>query len=129
MERKTVVASLLLAALSLSAIGIAAQHPQHHPPQATTRESKAASMMSERMMSGGMMAHHQEMETLVAQLLQSFAVLESEEDPAARKNRLAEHGALLEQLKSKFNQRSEMTQEMMDQTKNCPMMSGEHKQD
>ena len=133
MERKTTVvsfASLLLAALFLSAIGAAAQHSQHHPQQVTPKgESEADSMTAGRMMSHGMMAHHQEMEKVIDRLLENFAALGSEENRSALKGRLAEHGALLEQLQSKFNQRSEMMKKMMDHMKSCPMMSEEHKQD
>lgn len=129
-QKTTTVAFLLLAALSVSAIVAVAQHSQHHPAQATPNEEpKTGSMMSRKMMSEGMIAHHQKMETLVDQLLESFAALQNETNPAAAKDKLAEHGALLEQLQNKFKERSKMMQKMTEHMKNCPMMGGEQKRE
>ncbi|MFQ5663964.1 MAG: hypothetical protein ACE5HL_09045 [Terriglobia bacterium] len=138
MHHKATIASFLLAGLSVFAIAAVAQHAQHHPEQTNpTEESKGKSMMSGGMMSGGMMsggmmARHQEMQTLLGQLVESFATLEGaladQRVGATAKQRLAEHRALLEQLQSKLTHRSEMMQKMMEKKDGCPMMGGKEKQ-
>lgn len=143
MHHKATIASFLLAGLSVFAIAAVAQHSQHHPEQTNPKEeSKGKSMMSGGMMSGGMMsggkmsggmmARHQEMQTLLGQLVESFATLESaladQRVGAPAKQRLAEHRALLEQFQSKLSQRSEMMQKMMEKKNGCPMMGGKEKQ-
>jgi hypothetical protein len=62
------------------------------------------------MMSGDMMTQMPKMmmgqtETgkLVDQLVKSFTAIEAEKDPAALKGKLAEHGALLKELQTKFS--------------------------
>jgi len=85
-------------------------------------------MMPCGMMPEGMMARHQEMEQLADRLLDSFTALRNEQNPETLKNRLREHGTLLDELHSKIQQRSEMMQKMMEQMEDHPMMRGEHKQ-
>ena len=102
MKSTTLIASLVIAAFSLFVIRVAAQHSEH--PQ-------------EGMMSPDMMTQHQELGKMIDQLNKSFAALENEKDPAVLKNKLAEHGALLKQLQSKFQQSAGMmgmTGQMME---------------
>jgi uncharacterized protein HemX len=113
----------LVVLLAAFAIGAAAQHSEHHPAQAAAKpEAKMQSVPT-----GDMMAHHQEMEKLTSQLLQSFTALENEKDPSAIKKLQAEHRALLEQLQGKVKERAEMMQKMSEHMKTCPMMKSEHK--
>lgn len=53
-----------------------------------------------------MMTHHQEMGKLIDQLLITFSAMENEKDPAILKQKLVEHGALLKELRSKFQESS-----------------------
>ena len=83
---------------------------------------------SQGMMDGGMMGmmgqmttHHQQMSTLMNKLMQSMAAIQSEKDPAALKSKLAEHQALLSQLRSQMMQQGNMMQMMSGQMKqSCP---------
>ena len=59
-----------------------------------------------------MMSQHEEMGKLIDQLVKSFSALENEKDPALLKKDLAEHGALLKELQSKFQHNSGMTGQM-----------------
>ena len=119
MKSKTLIASLIIAALSLFVIRVAAQHLEH--PQ--------GGMMSPDMMTQHqqMMSQHQELAKMIDQLNKSFAALENEKDPAVLKNKLAEHGALLKQLQSTFQQGAGMrgmTGQMMEHS--MIMQHGEH---
>ena len=100
MKSKTLIASLFIAALSLFVIRVAAQHSEH----------QQGGMMSPDMMAQHqqMISQHQEMRNLIDQLNKSFAALEIEKDSTLLKKMLAEHGALLKQLQSKFQQGSGM---------------------
>ncbi len=113
MKSKTLIASLVIAAFSLFVIRVAAQHSEH--PQ--------GGMMSSDMMTQHqqMMSQHQELGNLIDQLNKSFAALENEKDPGVLKSKLAEHGALLKQLQSKFQQSSGMMG-MMGQSMDHSMM-------
>ncbi len=106
MKSKTWVPLLGIAALSLFGIRVAAQQSGH----------EQSGMMSPDVMAQHqqMMSQHEELRSLIDQLSQSFASLENEKDPAVLKRKLAEHGALLKQLQSKFQQSSEMM-DMMGQ--------------
>ena len=100
MKSKTLIASLFIAALSLFVFRVAAQHSEHPQGGMTSPD-----MMPQHQQ---MMSQHQELGNLIDQLTKSFAALEIEKDPAVLKTRLAEHGALLKQLQSKFQQSSGM---------------------
>lgn len=130
MNRKVLIASLLLAALSLFVIGAAAQHSQHQPSQKSPEaESQAEATMPCGMMPEGMMARHQEMEKLVDRLVNSFTALKNEQDPERLENQLREHGTLLRELQSKVQHHSEMMHGMSEHMKDHPMMGGEDKKD
>lgn len=118
-----VMAYSVVVLLAAFAVVAAAQHSEHHPAQTTAKpEAKMQSMPM-----GDMMAHHQEMEKLTNQLVDNFAALENERDPAAMRKLQAEHRALLEQLQGKVKERAEMMQKMSEHMKTCPMMKSEHK--
>jgi hypothetical protein len=116
---KTIAISFLVATLAAFAAGVAAQSAGQ-----TTEPSPGMmgrGMMGQGMM-GPMMSHHQQMSELMNKLTQSMAALESEKDPAALKSKLAEHRALLEQMRTQMTQQSGMMQRMAAQAGNCPMM-------
>src|SRR3990172_7855091 len=109
MKSKTLIASLFIAALSLFVFRVAAQHSEHPPGGMTSPD-----MMPQHEQ---MMSQHQETAKVIDQLVNSFSALENEKDPAVLKNKLAEHGALLKQLQSKFQESSGMmgmTGQMME---------------
>ncbi len=121
MKRRTVLASLSLAALSLFAVGAQAQHAQHHPSE----QNSGTGMMGQGMNEGGamgqdMMAHHQEMQKLMDRLMQSMTALENEKDPAARSKLMAEQCALLAKMHREMVQQGKTTGGLME---NCPIMS------
>ena len=77
------------------------------------------------MMGGGMMgmmgqmtSHHEQMNTLMNELMQSMSAIQNEKDPEALKSKLAQHEALLNQMRG----------QMMGQGKAMQMMSGQIKQ-
>lgn len=114
-KSRTMIAALLLAALSLFAFRATAQQSEPHQ----------GGMMSQDMMTQHqkMMTRHQEMGNLIDQLVKSFSALETEKDPALLKKKLAEHGALLKEMQSKFQQNSGMmTMGQMGQMSGHSMM-------
>ena len=106
MKSKTLIASLVIAAFSLLVIRVAAQHSEHSQGGMTSPDIMP---QHEQMMS-----QHQELGKMIDQLNKNFSTLENEKDPAVLKPKLAEHGALLKQLQSKFQESSGMM-DMMGQ--------------
>jgi uncharacterized protein HemX len=107
--------------------GAAAQHEEHHSnqtaPKAEQGKSMAGGMKSQMPQ---MMMEQNETAKLVDQLQKSFTAIEDEKDPAALKQKLAVHGALLKELQTKIRSQShrmEMMQHMMDGS----MMGGQVK--
>jgi hypothetical protein len=144
--RKTIVISAI-ATLGLLVTGAIAQHEEHHqdqtaPPASTADAGKTSGMMSGNMMAGGMMAQMPKMmagqaETgrLADQLRKSFAAIEAEKNPAARREKLERHGELLRALQENVQNQARMM-DMMHQTMGGfrmggpmkePMPGGEHK--
>ena len=78
------------------------------------------------MMGGGvmsqMMTHHQQMTETMNRLMQSMTAIQNEKDPAALQSKLAEHRALLEQMRSQMMQQGGVMQNMMQNMHN--MMQG-----
>jgi len=72
---------------------------------------------------GEMMTRHQQMMSNMNKLMQSMAAIEAEKDPAALKAKLAEHRAVLEQMRSQMMHQGEMMQQMMGCTQ-PPAVSG-----
>ena len=88
--------------------GAAAQHEGHTMPA----PDKAAAAPAKDEMKGGMMAEHAEAAKLADQLVNGFAAIENEKDPAALKEKLAEHGRLLKELQGKLKAQSQMMDQM-----------------
>jgi len=116
MRWKAIVASLFLSGF-LVAAGAGAQHHGHPAPGSKPDAAASAA------------AHHQQMQALAEDLLESLAALEleGEQGPETLKKNLAEHRVLLAQLQSKIRQCSEMTPKAGKRAKGCCMMGSEHK--
>ena len=69
-----------------------------------------------------MMAQHQQMTELMNKMTQSMAALQAEKDPKALASKLAEHRALLEQMRTLMgNQGGMMNQAAQQFAQGCPM--------
>lgn len=90
---------LALAAV-FSVFGIAAAAQQQQQPGATMG------------MMGQMGNRHQQMVDNMNKLMQSMSAIEAERDPAALRQKLADHRALLDQMRSQMMQQGEMMQHM-----------------
>jgi hypothetical protein len=120
-----VIAFLAIAGI-LIVPGARAQQQQRHPEQAKPETGpQAGPMMSggmmsgmamcQQMMTGGTMCPHQELKSLVQQVVTSFEGIQNEKNPAALQNKLAEHGALLKELQSKIQAGCPMMDRMQGQ--------------
>lgn len=120
MKNRGVTAIVLLTFLFF-ATGIVAQHPPDHGTPGARKQDPRAS--------DNMMKHHQEMEKLAEEALESLAALEleGEQGSEAMKKRLAEHRALLELMQVKIRQCSETTQKPGRQTRGCCGAGSAHK--
>lgn len=97
--------------------GLFAQHESHHPKSATTETKKAEEMRMSPMAT--MMAKRQQMEKLVASLIESFDKVRTLNDPGTRQAAIEEHARLLTQLRDALQSQQSNMAEMM---KMCPMM-------
>jgi len=122
--RATIVATALVA--GLFATRALAQHEEHHaaPPAAKADAAKKCEMMSGDTMSTmhQTMTAHMETGALVEQLLKNFEAIEAQNDPetanpATLKEKLAEHGKLLRELRAKTLAQFKMMDKMMDNAK------------
>jgi hypothetical protein len=80
-------------------------------------------MMGQGMMGmmGQMTSHHQTMSNLMKKLMQSMSAIQGEKDPEALKLKLAEHQALLEQMRGQIMQQGNKMQMMSGQIRqSCP---------
>jgi hypothetical protein len=102
---KTVGVVTLAAVLSIFGLAAVAQQQQQPGPM-------GGSMMGMMGMMGQMGNHHQQMMEDINKLMQSMSAIEAEKDPAALKQKLAAHRALLEQMRSQMMQQGEMMQHM-----------------
>ena len=136
MRIRNVVVAIGVAA-GLFVTGAVAQHEEHHqdqtaPPADKADTAKAGGMMSGNMMSQmmsrmpPMMMGQNDTARLVEQLRTSFAAIEAEKNPTARKKKLAAHGALLDELQTKVGAQSHMM-DMMQHMMGGAMMGGENK--
>jgi hypothetical protein len=112
-----------------------AQHEEHHedqaaPPPGKTDTGKPSGMTSGKMLSQTMTGQS-ETGKLVDQLMKSFAAIQTENDPTALQEKLAEHGLLLKQLQTSVKIHSHMVEMMQDMMNRGTMgredKSGEHK--
>lgn len=130
---KVLAVSVLTAAFFTFAVrGAVAQHDEHHPEQQATQGQSTPGMMGQGQgmmgsgmmgmmgmmdqmnhMMGQMMTHHQQMADLMTKLMDSMKAIENEKDPAALKQKLAEHRALLEQMRTQMMQQGGMMHQMM----------------
>src|SRR5690242_20289368 len=112
-------AALTLAISAFAAGGLVPRLSQGHasPPTLQQPAPRMMQRMGNGMGSTGqmqqMMNRHQEMSERMNKLMQSMAAIEAEKDPAALKAKLAEHRALLEQMRSHMMQQGETMQQMM----------------
>jgi hypothetical protein len=136
MKTKMMASALFAAALFVSGIGAAGQGSSQD--QTIQDQSKPGMMgggvmgqgagQGQGMMGGGMMgmmgqmtAHHQQMSTLINNLMQSMAAIQSEKDPEALKSKLARHQALLKEMQSQMMQQGNRMQMMSGQVNQyCP---------
>lgn len=133
--RTGVMVIALAVATGLLVTAAMAQHEEHHedqavPPPDKTDTGKTSSMTSDTMMSQTMMGKS-ETGKLVDQLMKSFAAIETENDPTALREKLAEHGLLLTELQTTVqaqSRRMDMMQNMMSgRMMGREDKSGEHK--
>jgi hypothetical protein len=112
-----------------------AQHEEHHQDQAAPPPDKNDAGKTGGMTSGKMMSQtvtgQSETAKLVDQLIKSFAAIETENDPTALREKLAEHALLLTKLQTTVQAQSHRM-DMMQNMMSGGMMgredkSGEHK--
>jgi len=119
LSRKGVIGILSSVTLVLFSVVVVAQQ-QSNPSQ------EKSGPTSRGMMSGGMMnqmmEQHQGMFQLMSKMTQSMTAIDSEKDPVKLKALLAEHRALMDQMRSKMTEQGSMMQYAMGQMKNCPGM-------
>jgi len=107
-------------ATSLLVTVAVAQHEGHHedqaaPPPDKTDTGKTGGMTSGKMMSQTMTGQNDTSE-LVDRLMKSFAAIDTENDPTALREKLAEHASLLKKLQTTVqaqSRRMDMMQNMM----------------
>jgi len=113
---------------SILAMGaFARQQGQTSPSQPNPGQASPGMMgqggMGGGMMMGQMMAHHQQMTELMNKLMQSMTAIQNEKDAAALKVKIAEHQALLAQMRDQMAQQGGMMHNVSAQMQhNCPMM-------
>jgi hypothetical protein len=105
---------------SILAVAAFAQQQGQTSSQANSRMmGQGQGMMG---MMGQMTTHHQQMTELMNKLVQSITAIQSEKDPAALKAKIAEHQALLAQMRDQMTQQGGMMQNMSGQIQqSCPM--------
>ena len=141
MKIRILTGTFLAAGILALGIGAAAQRSagdQTQQDQTTQGQTNSGMMgggmmgqgagQGQGMMGGGMMGmtgqmstHHQQMTTLMNKLMQSMTAIQNEKDPEALKSKLAEHQALLNQMRSQMMQQGNAMQMMSGQIKqSCP---------
>lgn len=133
---KAIAVTVLTLAMSTFAVGGFVQRPaqgQTSQPQAQQSMPRMMQEMGGGMMGRGtgtmgqmgqMMNQHQQIMENMSKLMQSMAAVEAEKDPAAQKAKLAEHRALLEQMRGQMIHQGEMMQQMIGCTNQPPAESG-----
>jgi hypothetical protein len=109
MKSTSVIAVMLAATLFLVGVSAVAQHAGHDP--AGSAATASPDMMAQHQK---MMAQHQEIGKLIDELAKDFSALQSENDPAQLKKKLAEDNAKVTELQSKFQAASGMMGRSMD---------------
>lgn len=130
MKTKTIIVALAVAT-GLLVTGAMAQHDEHHPDQVAPADKAATGKMGgmmdgtmahENMMSQ-MMTGQNETGKLVDRLMTSLTAIEQEKNSTARKQKLAEHSALLRELQTKVQAQTKMM-DMMQHMMGTGMMNG-----
>lgn len=106
--RNLLIAGIVVFGVFVSAA--AAQHEGHQSAPAAATAGSTSGMPK-------MMTEQKEISSLVDRLMASHAAMEAETDPAALKQELDEHGALLKELQTKIakhSHRMEMMHSMME---------------
>lgn len=129
----------IAAATGLLVTGAVAQHEEHHPDQAAsppastadkTDSAKTGGMMSGEMMSQmmsqmpSMMKGQNETAQLVDRLTKSFAAIEAEKNPTARKKKSAAFGVSLKELQAEVQAQFHMMEMMQHMMMGGAMMGG-----
>jgi hypothetical protein len=120
MSHKGVIGTLALATVALFSAVVLAQQQSNLSQEKSGPMGRG--MMGGGMMMGQMMAQHQGMSQLMSKMMQSMTAINSEKDPAKLKALLAEHAALLDQMRTKMMGQGNMMQNMAGQMENCPGM-------
>jgi hypothetical protein len=114
---KSEISAAILAAVLSVFVGGGVVAQQNEQNQTTQDQSKPGtpggmtgmmSQMNQRM--GQMMTNHQQMTGLMNKLMDSMKAIQNEKDPAALKQKLAKHRALLEQMRTQMMQQGGMMQ-------------------
>jgi hypothetical protein len=125
MRYKMLVVAGLASTLAIGAL--AQQQGQTSPSQ----PNPGMMGQGQGMMGGGMMmgmmgqmtTPHQQMTELMNKLMQNMIAMQNEKDPAALKATLAEHQALLQQMREQMTQQGGMMHNMSGRIQqNCPTM-------
>jgi hypothetical protein len=138
MRHKLLTAALLATSLTMFVIGGAAQKPRQNSQDQTNQSQSNPGMMDGgmmgqsgaqgAMMGGGMVGmmgqmttHHEQMSALMNKMIESMTAIQGEKDTEALKSKLAEHRALMNQMRSQMMQQGNMMQMMSGQVKiSCP---------
>jgi len=118
MKTTTLLTFGIAAVMGFSALGASAQTAAAPAPQSTAQTSPMPGMtMNQDMagmmqMMGQMKSQNEDMAALMKRLMDSMKVVQNEKDPAALRNKLAEHASLLEKLQSRMMQHVEMMRMM-----------------
>jgi hypothetical protein len=124
MSHKSLIGAIGSATLAFFSAVVFAQQ-QTNPSQ----DKSGAGPMGRGVMMGHMMIQHQEMSQLMNKMTQSMTAINNEKDPAKLKALLAEHAALMYQMRAKMMGQGKLMQNMAGQMKNCPAMSDSGKPD
>lgn len=115
---------MLAGAMAFGVAALAQQQEQSGSQPPSVQPQTQPGMMGGGMMGMGMMHqmqnHHQQMMDNMNKLMQSMKAIETQKDPAALRAKLAEHRALLEQMRSQMMQQGSMMQHMMPSSSNTP---------
>ncbi len=138
MKTRTMISALVAAVLLSFGIGAGAQRSSTDQTQQdqSTQGQSAPGMMGGGMMGqsgmmgmmGQMSTHHQQMTTLMNQLMESMKEIMNEKDPAALKTKLEEHQKLLNEMRSQMMGQGNRINMMSGQIQqNCPMSGTSNK--
>ena len=117
MKFRSLIAAFVGTGLFVFALGAAAQNGQE-PAKPGMMSQNMMGMMGMTDMMSQMTKQHKDMSDQMNKLMQSMTALQNEKDPAVLKSKLAEHAALVAQMRTRMMQAGDMMQRMSG------MMSG-----